>query len=83
MDAGLFTDTVNRLVRRQPFQPFTIRLNDGSHFEVDRPHSLTSLDGLAVGFGPGNVPVWFDHDAVAKIVEDLASNSAAAGMEEE
>ena len=82
VDAALFTETVNRLSRVHPFKPFTIRLNDGSHFEVDRPNSLTAREGLAVGFGPGNIPVWFDHEAVTKIVEDLASNTSAAGLDE-
>ena len=82
MDAALFTETVNRLSLRRPFQPFTIRLNDGSHFEVDHPRSLIAREGLAVGFGPGKIPVWFDHNAVTKVVEDLASNTSAAGLDE-
>ena len=75
MEAVYFTDTVNRLCERRPFQPFTIRFNDGSHFEVDNPNFLAAKNGLAVGFGLSGAPVWFDHDAVTKVEEDIASAS--------
>ncbi len=73
MNAEYFTDTVNRLCERRPFRPFTLRFTDGSHFEVDSPFTLTAKNGLAVGFGMSGAPVWFDHDAVTKVDEDLAS----------
>ncbi|NNJ27064.1 hypothetical protein [Alienimonas chondri] len=76
MDASFFTDTVSRLRNAKPFKPFTIRLNDGSHFEVDNPDVIAAMEGLAYGFGPGRVVVWFDHSSVARIDEDIASGSA-------
>lgn len=79
MDASFFTDTVSRLRNAQPFKPFTIRLNDGTHFEVDNPDVIAAMEGLAYGFGPGRVVVWFDHSSVTRIDEDIAANPATAG----
>ena len=82
MDALSFTNVVNRLRNASPFQPFTIRLNDGSHFEVDDPNVIAAHEGSALGWLPGKVPIWFDHDAVSRIVEDIAANTTgSAGTE--
>ena len=78
MDATLFTETVKRLRGRRPFRPFTLRLNDGSYFEVDAPDVLAVRDGIAVGIAPGKIPVRFDHDGVTKVEEDLANNPAGS-----
>ena len=78
MDATLFSETVARLSSRRPFSPFTIRLNDGSYFEVDSPNMLATREGVAVGIAPGKIPVWFDHQSVTRVDEDIAGGSPEA-----
>jgi len=61
---------------RAPFHSFTVELVGGSRFEVDHPRAMVVRDGAAVYLRPGSVPVWFDHESVNQIVEDIADASA-------
>jgi hypothetical protein len=67
-----FEQILEALSERSPFRPFTVELVGGHQFEVDQPRATVVRDGVAVYLRPGGVPVWFDHDSVTKIVEDLA-----------
>ncbi|HVA49043.1 MAG TPA: hypothetical protein VNH11_21960 [Pirellulales bacterium] len=55
---------------RSPFQPFTVELIGGHRFEVDHRDALIVRDGVAVFLRPG-IPVWFDHESVTQIAEDI------------
>ena len=75
MTAENFTNLVNNLRDRKPFRPFTIRLNDGSHIEVDHPGAIAAAEGAAVGWAPGRIPFWIEADAVSLVEGDLATRA--------
>jgi hypothetical protein len=64
------------LQERSPFRPFTVELVGGHRFEVDHPRAMIVRDGMGVYLRPGGVPVWFDHESVTHVVEDIADASA-------
>jgi hypothetical protein len=76
MTSDNFHQLLEALIRRAPFQPFTVELIGGRRFEVDHARALVERDGVAVYIAPGGVPIWFDHDSVTSIVGDTAGTSA-------
>jgi hypothetical protein len=66
-----FEEVLEALVSRKPFKPFTIELNTGARFEIDHPRAVWR-EGVAIFFGPGFVPVYFDHDSVTQIIDSPA-----------
>jgi hypothetical protein len=76
MTAEHFDQLLNALHQRQPFHPFTVELAGGHQFEVDHPRAMVVRDGVAVYLKPGGVPVWFDHDSVTQITDDIAGQRA-------
>ncbi len=60
------------LLDRKPFRPFTVELIGGDWFEVDHPRATVVRDGVAIYVRPGGIPVYFDHDSVVQIVDDIA-----------
>jgi len=60
------------LLDRKPFRPFTVELIGGDRFEIDHPRATVVRDGVAIYVRPGGIPVYFDHDSVLKIVDDIA-----------
>jgi hypothetical protein len=76
MTSEQFDHVLIGLHQRRPFHPFTVELVSGHQFEVDHPHAMVIRDGVAVYLKPGGVPVWFDHDSVTQIVDDIANRSA-------
>ena len=73
MTAENFDALLLTLVRRQPYQVFTVELNGGDRFEIDHPGALVVRDGVAVFLAPGGIPKWFDHDSVNQIIGAEAS----------
>jgi hypothetical protein len=63
-----FEKSLRALVRRVPFQPFTVELVSGDRFEVDHPEALVYRGGLAVYVTPEGVPTLFDHEAVSQLI---------------
>jgi hypothetical protein len=49
MTQELFKESLRSLLRREPFEPFTVELAGGERFVVDRPDAV-SLGGGAAGF---------------------------------
>ncbi len=43
--ASMTTDQLREFVRRQPFEPFTIHLADGSSFKISHPETLVLPHG--------------------------------------
>lgn len=78
MDRETFSNTVEALLTRRPFKPFTVALVDGAKYEVDRPNILASRDGIAILISPGGVPVFFDHEGVSQVIGDLSGRNAEA-----
>lgn len=76
MTADNFQQLLEALIKRHPFQPFTVEMVGGRRFEVDHSRALVSRDGVAVYLAPGGIPIWFDHESVTAIVGDTASASA-------
>jgi len=71
-----FDQLLIALGQRQPFRPFTVEIVGGNQFEVDHPLAMVVRDGVAVYLKPGGIPIWFDHDSVTQIVDDIADKSA-------
>ncbi len=76
MTAEHFDQLLAALGDRRPFHPFTVELVGGNQFEVDHPRAMVVRDGVAVYLKPGGIPVWFDHDSVTQIADDIAGKSA-------
>jgi hypothetical protein len=77
MRAEFFDETINALVTREPFKPFTVVLVNGNRFEIDHPRAVVYRDGGAVYLGPGSVPAIFDHEGVSEFVGDLSGKAEA------
>lgn len=72
-----FTAITSALSRRTPFQPFTIQLNGGRRLEVDHALAAVIREGIGIFIAPGAIPVWFDHDSVETITEDIVGAAQA------
>jgi len=68
MTGESFEKSLRALVRRKPFQPFTVELVSGDRFEVDHPEALVYRGGLAVYVNPEGVPTLFDHEGVSQLI---------------
>ena len=75
MTAEHFDTTLEALMAMKPFQRFTIELNTGQRYEIGHPRAAAFQDGTAVLLAPGGVPVFFDHDSVNQIINDLARSA--------
>jgi hypothetical protein len=64
-----FEERLRTLVRRRPFQPFTVLLLTGERIEVDDPEAVGWGGGLAGFLKPSGEPVWFDCTSVQEFVE--------------
>lgn len=71
MDATTFEKTLNSLLRRVPFQPFTVLLVNGERLNVDSPQLLLFRDGVAIFAAQGEAPCIFDPGAVTRFVADV------------
>jgi hypothetical protein len=71
-----FDQLLVALMERRPFHPFTVELIGGSKFEVDHPRATVVRDGVAIYLRPGGIPVYFDHDSVVQIADDIADAHA-------
>ncbi len=76
MTAEHFEHLLYALQEREKFHPFTVELVGGHQFEVDHPRAMVVRDGVAVYLKPGGIPVWFDHESVTQIVDDIAGKSS-------
>ena len=72
MIANNFERSLQAMVRRKPFRPFTVELVSGDRIEVDHPEALVHRAGVAVYLSPEGYPVLFDHDGVSQIIGDTA-----------
>ena len=67
MTARDFKQLLIGLQESTPFVPFTVELQGGERFEVDRP-TVAVRDGVAVYLGPGGAPICFDHDRAKRFI---------------
>lgn len=70
-----FDQILSSLLERRPFRPFTVELISGNHVEIDHSRALVVRDGVAVCLRPGGVFVWFDHEGVSQVIDDIAEPS--------
>ncbi len=70
-----FERSLRAMVRRAPFQPFTVELQSGDRIEVDHPEAMVYRGGLAVYINSQGVPTLFDHESVCRLIG--ATGSAA------
>ena len=75
MTADHFDATLEGLMTRQPFKPFTVELNTGQRIEIDHHLAISSRDGFAVFTSPGGTLVFFDHDSVNQIINAPAHSA--------
>ena len=81
MTAEHFETTLETLMALRPFKPFTIELNTGQRIQIDHPGALLwNRTDTSIFRSPGGPLVFFDHDSVNQIINDLAH--AAPGKEE-
>jgi len=63
-----FSPAVRPLLRREPYQPFTLELKDGKRLLIDRPGRLSLAGRFGVFLPPGPTPlVRFTYDQVARV----------------
>jgi hypothetical protein len=72
MTSEHFEQIFEALHERRPFQPFTVELVGGDRMEIDHPRAMVVRDGVAVYLRPGGIPVWFDHESIAQVIQDIA-----------
>ena len=72
MIANNFERSLQAMVRRKPFRPFTVELVSGDRIEVDHPEALIHRAGVAVYISPEGYPALFDHDGVCQIIGEAA-----------
>jgi hypothetical protein len=61
MTATDFNQILNILQEAQPFRTFTVALQGGQKFTVDRPNAFVFRSGVAVYLAPGGYPIRFDY----------------------
>ncbi|MCI0331755.1 MAG: hypothetical protein L0228_00850 [Planctomycetes bacterium] len=71
-----FDELLIAFLDRKPFHPFTVELFGGQRFEVDHPRATVLRNSVAVYLRPGGIPVYFDHNSVVQIVDDIADAHA-------
>jgi hypothetical protein len=77
MNRETFSATMEVLLNKRPFKPFTVALVDGERYEVDRPNLLAASEGVAILISPGGVPIFFDHEGVSQVI----GNPSGRGLE--
>ena len=67
-----FEKVLRAMIRRRPFQPFTVELNTGVRLEIDGPDAVVMREHVGVFIAPGFVPIYFDNDSVTQIIDSPA-----------
>jgi hypothetical protein len=73
MTAEHFSQTLDALMLKRPFQPFIIELNTKQRLEIDHPGALLwNQTDTSIFRSPGGPLVIFDHDSVNQIINTPA-----------
>jgi hypothetical protein len=67
MTIEVFETTLRALMRREPFEPFTVELLDGERFVVDRPDAVGFNAGAAGFIGPDGAIHFFNNEEVRSL----------------
>ena len=67
MTAEQFEQSLRDLLRREPFQPFTVEYTHGDRFAIDSPDHV-ALSGGAAGYLGADVVYFFDHTNVSRFL---------------
>jgi hypothetical protein len=72
-------DVIREAVRRRPFQPFTLRMNDGREFHVPHPElAAVSRRVVIVMSPPDEVGVWLEPVLIASLHYDTQADGSAS-----
>ncbi len=63
-------EDIKSLVEREPFRPFTLRLNNGVQYTISKPRNIGAPEDyhMVFFFGPSEA-VRIDTDSVVEIIE--------------
>lgn len=75
MDRESFGNTLRTLTQRRSFRPFALAMVNGDRLEVEFPNAVALREGTALYIAPTRVPVWFDHEGVSQVINELAGQS--------
>jgi hypothetical protein len=67
MRSKAFEQSLRAMVRRKPFQSFTVELVSGDRIRIDHPEALVFRGGVAVFLSAAGVPTLFDHESVSQL----------------
>ena len=76
MTAGDFHEQMLSLLRRKPFVPFEIELEDGQRLFVEDPERVASSGGTAAFGSPSGEVILFDYRVTRRLGRDAVSASA-------
>jgi hypothetical protein len=69
MRSGNFERALNAFIRRRPFKPFRVTLDNGDRFTVDHPEALALRGAVAVFIDPQGNYMLFDNTSVSQLTE--------------
>ena len=78
MESESFDRSLRALCRRVPFQSFTVEVQSGTRFRVERPEALAFNGGTAVYIAPDGTPTLFDHRSISQLIGTADPQSAQA-----
>lgn len=77
MDQATFDSVVSALLRRTPFQPFTLVMGTGDRLEVDHPRAIFIFRNQRTVFvGPGGAFEIFNAVDVNRVIDDIVQQTA-------
>ena len=73
MRSSNFEKALLAFVRRRPFKPFSVALENGDRFTVDHPEALALRGSVAVFIDPQGNYTLFDNTSVTQLTEGGAN----------
>ena len=77
MRPEILETTIDGLLDRSPFHPFTLVMNDGVELEVDHPKAVHFFREFGIFYGSGGLPQFFEAASVNRVSADLAEGEDA------
>jgi hypothetical protein len=64
----MHVDTIREAIRRQPFQPFTLRMNDGRQFYIPHPECIAVSPTVVVVINAvTEAGIWLESALIASL----------------
>ena len=65
-------EVIKSVVEREPFRPFTLRLNNGAQYVFNTPRNIGAPENYSMIFYFGKTDaVRIDTDSIAEVIEQL------------